>query len=73
VDVVHTRSWEAYARFARGLQLLAEDRFAEAREAFTAALGFDPGFALADAALADTPERPATLPEIAAAADSATR
>ena len=22
VDVVHTRSWEAYARFARGLQLL---------------------------------------------------
>ncbi len=71
VNLVHTRSWEAYARFARGLQLLAEDRFAEAREAFTAALGFDPGFGLAESALADTPERPATLPEIAAAAASA--
>jgi hypothetical protein len=42
VDVVHTRSWEAYARFARGLQLLSEDKFTEAREAFVAALGFDP-------------------------------
>jgi TolB-like protein len=68
VDWVHTRSWEAYARFARGLQLLAEDRFAEAREAFVAALGFDPGFVLADEALQATPERPATLDEIAAAA-----
>jgi TolB-like protein len=73
VDTVHTRSWEAYARFARGLQLLAESRFAEAREAFTAALGFDPGFALAQAALADTPERPATLAEIVAEAERTTR
>lgn len=73
VDRVHTRSWEAYARFARGLQLLAENRFAEAREAFGAALGFDPGFALAEAARDDTPERPATLPEIAAEAERATR
>jgi len=73
VDTVHTRSWEAYARFARGLQLLAESRFAEAREAFTAALGFDPGFGLAQAALANTPERPATLAEIAAEAGRATR
>lgn len=73
VDLVHTRSWEAYARFARGLQLLSEDRFAEAREAFTAALGFDPGFGLAQDALADTPERPVSLPEIAAAAESAAR
>lgn len=73
VDVVHTRSWEAYARFARGLQLLAEDRFAEAREAFVAALGFDPGFALAESALAEVPERAATLTEIAAAAGAAGR
>lgn len=73
VDFVHTRSWEAYARFARGLQLLAESRFAEAREAFGAALGFDPAFVLAREALAATPERPATLPEIAAEAERATR
>lgn len=68
VDVVHTRSWEAYARFARGLQLLAEDRFAEAREAFVAALGFDPGFALAEEALLDTPERLLSLGEMATGA-----
>jgi TolB-like protein len=73
VDVLHTRSWEAYARFARGLQLLAEDRFAEAREAFGAALGFDAGFALADEALQATPERAASLPDIAALAQAATR
>ncbi len=36
VDVVHTRGWEAYARFARGLQLLSEDKLTEAREAFLA-------------------------------------
>ncbi len=73
VDVIHTRSWEAYARFARGLQLLADSRFAEAREAFVAALGFDPGFAMAEEAFLATPERAATLAEIAAAAETATR
>jgi hypothetical protein len=36
VDVAHTRSCKAYARFARGLQLLSEDKFTEAREAFLA-------------------------------------
>jgi TolB-like protein len=71
VDVVHTRSWEAYARFARGLQLLSEDKFTEAREAFVAALGFDPAFAMAEEAFLATPERPATLQEMAAAAPSA--
>lgn len=71
VDVVHTRNWQAYARFARGLQLLAEDRFAEAREAFVAALGFDPAFAMAEEAFLATPERPATLQEIGAAAAAA--
>jgi TolB-like protein len=70
VDVVHTRSWEAYARFARGLQLLSEDKFTEAREAFVAALGFDPAFAMAEEAFLSTPERPATLQEMAAAAAS---
>ncbi|MCA3242975.1 MAG: hypothetical protein ING89_16905 [Rubrivivax sp.] len=71
VDVVHTRSWEAYARFARGLQLLSEDKFTEAREAFVAALGFDPAFAMAEEAFLATPERPATLQEIGAAAAAA--
>jgi TolB-like protein len=71
VDVVHTRSWEAYARFARGLQLLSENKFTEAREAFVAALGFDPAFALAEEAFLATPERPATLQEIGAAAAAA--
>jgi TolB-like protein len=71
VDVVHTRSWEAYARFARGLQLLSEDKFTEAREAFVAALGFDPAFAMAEEAFLATPERPATLQEMAAAAPAA--
>jgi TolB-like protein len=68
VDAVHTRNWEAYARFARGLQLLADNRFAQAREAFLAALQTDPDFALAEAAFVDTPERPATLQEIRASA-----
>jgi TolB-like protein len=68
VDTVHTRNWEAYARFARGLQLLADSRFAEARQAFLAALQFDPDFALAEGAFLDTPERPATLQEIRSAA-----
>ena len=64
VDTIHTRSWEAYARFATGLSLLAEDRFDEARLAFAAALKIDPAFALAQESLLDTPERPATLQQI---------
>ena len=64
VDTIHTRSWEAYARFATGLSLMAQDRFVEARQAFAAALGFDPAFALAAESLLNTPERLATLQEI---------
>lgn len=71
VERVHTRSWAAYARFAAGLSLLAEDRFDEARTAFHAALGFDPGFALAEEAFLATPEKVATLAEIEAEARSA--
>ncbi len=66
VNQVHTRSWAAYAQFARGLSLLAEDRFDEARVAFQAALGFDPGFALAEEALLATPDAGATLEGIRA-------
>jgi TolB-like protein len=66
VNQVHTRSWAAYAQFARGLSLLAEDRFDEARSAFQAALGFDPAFALAEDALLATPEPGATLDSIRA-------
>ncbi len=68
VDTIHTRSWEAYARFATGLQLLAEDRFAEARTAFLAALQIDPGFLLAEETYLDTPEAPATLQQMQAEA-----
>ena len=57
VDIVHTRSWEAYARFARGLQFLAGNRFAEARAAFLGALEIDPAFLMAETAFLDTPER----------------
>lgn len=61
VHRVHTRSWDAYARFAAGLKLLAEDRFDEAREAFRAALVFDPAFALAEEAFLGTPSQGATF------------
>ena len=61
VHRVHTRSWDAYARFATGLKLLAEDRFDEARKAFRAALEFDPAFALAEEALLGTPTQGATF------------
>jgi len=64
VHRVHTRSWEAYARFAAGLQALAEDRYDVARTAFAAALAIDPAFLLAEDALLDTPERAATLVQI---------
>ena len=57
VDTIHTRSWEAYARFARGLRLLADNRFAEARAAFLGALEIDPAFLMVEAAFLDTPER----------------
>lgn len=67
VHVIHTRSWEAYARFAAGLQFLAEDRFDEARQAFRAALDFDPAFALARDSLLNTPAKAATVEEIRAA------
>lgn len=68
VNHPHTRNWEAYARFARGLQLLAEDRFAEAREALLAALKLDPAFGLAEEAFLAAPERPLSLDEIRAVA-----
>ena len=68
VERIHTRSWAAYARFASGLALLAQDRFDEARRAFHAALEFDPGFALAQQAFVATPGKPATLAEIEAEA-----
>jgi TolB-like protein len=58
VHRVHTRNWEAYRRFSLGLQLLAQDRFAEAREAFYGALREDAAFALAADALADVPTDP---------------
>ena len=64
VDTIHTRSWEAYARFARGLQLLADNRFTEARAAFLGALEIDPAFLLAETAFLETPERATTLQDV---------
>ncbi len=58
VHRVHTRNWEAYRRFANGLQLLAQDRFDEAREAFYSALREDPAFALAAETLDEVPSEP---------------
>lgn len=67
VHRIHTRSWDAYARFAAGLQLLSEDKFDEARKAFAAALEFDPAFLLARDALSGTPQQGATLDSVRAA------
>lgn len=67
VHRIHTRNWLAYAAFARGLKLLDDNRFDEARAAFRSALGHDPAFELAAEALLDVPEKPATLAEIQAA------
>ena len=64
VDKIHTRNWEAYARFTQGLRLLEEEKFEEARQAFYAALTFDPDFALAEQAYLDTPARARGLEEI---------
>jgi TolB-like protein len=58
VQRVHTRNWEAYRRFAQGLELLAQDRFDEAREAFYGALREDPAFALAEEILDEVPSEP---------------
>jgi len=66
VHRVHTRSWDAYARFAAGLQLMAEDRFDDARKAFRAALEFDPAFELAQESLSGTPSQGATLESVRA-------
>jgi tetratricopeptide (TPR) repeat protein len=63
---IHTRSWEAYARFAAGLQLLADNRLADARQAFAQALAIDPEFLLAEEAALSVPERLASLDEIKA-------
>lgn len=64
VDTIHTRSWEAYARFARGLQLLADNRYTEARTAFLGALEIDPAFLMAETAFLETPERATTLQDV---------
>ena len=66
VDRIHTRNWDAYVRFTRGLRLLEEERFEEARQAFYAALNFDPEFALAEEAYLNTPRRNLGLEEIKA-------
>lgn len=55
VDRIHTRNWEAYAKFTLGLKLLDEDRFEEARQAFYDALVLDPDFALAESSYLATP------------------
>ena len=73
VDTIHTRSWEAYARFARGLQFLADNRFAEARGAFLGALEIDPAFLMAETAFLATPERALSLQDVRNEAAQAAR
>ena len=73
VHHVHTRSWAAYAQFATGLGLLAEDRLDEARKAFASALEIDPAFVLAEEALLGTPDQGATLQGVRAELQSTPR
>lgn len=70
VDKIHTRNWDAYARFTQGLRLLEEEKFEEARKAFYSALNFDPDFTMAEEAYLDTPSRKQSLEEIRAAVGS---
>lgn len=66
VDRIHTKSWEAYARFTLGLKLLDEGNFEAARQAFYSALEFDPDFAMAEEAYLNTPKRDLSLEEMKA-------
>lgn len=66
VRKIHTRNWSAYARFATGLSLQAEGRFAEARQAFYAALQFDPDFGLAEQAYLDMPVKATSVDDVRA-------
>lgn len=60
VDRIHTKNWDAYAQFTKGLSFLAQDRYDDARAAFALALRFDPNFALAETYHLDTPSRALT-------------
>lgn len=64
VDHVHTRSWEAYARFTMGLGQLADNHFDAARKAFYEALEFDPDFAMAEMAYLCVPKKQMSVAEI---------
>ena len=66
VGKIHTKNWDAYAEFARGLKRLENGDFEGARRAFYQALRYDPDFALAQEAFLDTPARPLTLVELQA-------
>ncbi len=66
VDRIHTKNWDAYARFTQGLKMLDEGKFAEARREFYAALTFDPEFDMAEQAYLDTPPRDQTIEEMQA-------
>lgn len=66
VDRVHTRNWDAYARFTAGLGLLDAGRFEEARKEFEMALRFDPNFALAEEYHLATPARALSLEQMRA-------
>lgn len=66
VDKIHTKNWDAYARFTVGLKMLDEGKFEDARREFYAALTYDPDFAMAETAYLDTPSRDQTMAEMKA-------
>lgn len=55
ISKIHTKNWEAYEQFAKGLDFLDQGKFTEARIAFQAAITLDVGFDLARESLQATP------------------
>ncbi|MBF0187621.1 MAG: hypothetical protein HQL50_06810 [Magnetococcales bacterium] len=64
VRTIHTKNWDAYAAFAKGLQRLDSGDFSGARSAFLRALKLDPDFELAKTNYLDTPDGPTSLDQV---------
>ncbi len=64
VKKIHTKNWEAYVLFAKGLDFLDQGNFSDARHAFETALTLDVGFDLTREALQATPSKQMSVSEI---------
>ncbi len=64
VRKIHTKNWESYVQFAKGLDFIDQGKFDEARRAFQTALTHDVGFDLARDALQETPSMQLSVSEI---------